>query len=192
MKKYLLLSVFAMTSLLGFSQSKTWTNDPAHSRLGFVVKHLTISEINGRFADFTVKVTTSRADYSDAQIELVAKTTSIDTDIDARDAHLRSADFFDVENYPELVFKSSSLTKVDASHGKLNGELTFHGVSKPVSLDVVYFGSVTNPMNNQETAGFKITGVIKRSDFNLGSNFPDAIVGDDIKIVANVEFSPSK
>lgn len=192
MKKYLLLSVFAMTSLLGFSQSKTWTNDPAHSRLGFVVKHLTISEIDGRFADFTVKVTTSKADYSDAQIELVAKTTSIDTDIDARDAHLRSADFFDVENYPELVFKSTSLTKVDANHGKLNGELTFHGVSKPVSLDVVYFGSVTNPMNNQETAGFKITGVIKRSDFNLGSNFPDAVVGDDIKIVANVEFSPSK
>lgn len=192
MKKYLLLFAFAMTSLLGFSQVKTWVNDPAHSRLGFVVKHLTISEIDGRFSDFNVKVTTSKADYSDAKIELTAKVASIDTGVEMRDNHLRSADFFDTDKYPTLLFTSSSLTKGADNKGKLVGQLTFHGITKTVTLDVTYFGTVTNPMNNQETAGFKIEGTIKRSDFLLGPNFPDSVVGDNIKIVANIEFSPNK
>lgn len=192
MKKYLLLFALATYSLFGFSQVKTWVNDPAHSRLGFVVKHLTISEIDGRFADFSVKVTTSKPDYTDAKIELTAKVASVDTDIEMRDNHLRSADFFDAEKYPTLTFVSTSLSKIHDNKGKLVGELTFHGVTKTVTLDVTYFGTVTNPMNNQETAGFKILGTIKRSDFNLGPNFPDAVVGEDVKIIANVEFSPNK
>ncbi len=192
MKKYLLLSVFAMSSLLGFSQVKTWVNDPAHSRLGFVVKHLTISKIDGRFADFSVKVTTSKADYTDAKIELTAKVASIDTDVEMRDNHLRSADFFDAEKYPTITFTSSSLTKESDNKGKLTGELTFHGITKTVVLDVTYFGTVTNPMNDQETAGFRIAGIIKRSDFALGPNFPDAVLGEEVKIIANLEFRPNK
>lgn len=192
MKKYLLLFALATYSLLGFSQAKTWVNDPAHSRLGFVVKHLTISEIDGRFADFSVKVTTSKPDYTDAKIELTAKVSSIDTDVEMRDNHLRSADFFDAEKFPTLTFVSTSLSKINDNKGKLVGELTLHGVTKTVALDVTYFGTVTNPMNKQETAGFKILGTIKRSDFNLGPNFPDAVVGEDVKIIANVEFSPNK
>lgn len=191
MKKYLFLSVLALSSFIASAQT-TWTNDPAHSRLGFAAKHLTISEIDGRFADFTVKVTTAKSDYSDAQIELVAQTTSIDTDIEARDNHLRSADFFEVEKYPTLTFKSSAFILSGDKKGKLHGELTLHGVTKHVALDVTYFGTVVNAMNNAETAGFQIVGTIKRSDFNLGSNFPEAIIGDEIKIIANAEFSPVK
>lgn len=192
MKKYLLLSLLTVVSSFSFAQMQTWVNDPAHSRLGFVVKHLTISEIDGRFTNFNVKVTTSKADYSDAQIELSADVASINTDIEARDNHLRSADFFDAEKYPTLTFKSTSFVKVDEKKAKLNGELTFHGITKPVSLDVTYWGSVTNPMNNQETAGFQINGTINRKDFALGPNFPEAIVGETIRIIANVEFSPLK
>lgn len=191
MKKILFLTALVLSSLTVFSQT-TWTNDPAHSRLGFVVKHLTISEIDGRFADFSVKVTTSKADYSDAQIELTAKVASIDTDIEARDNHLRSADFFDAEKYPTLTFKSTSLKKVTKNKGKLYGNLTFHGVTKAVVLDVQYFGTVVNSMNNADTAGFKIVGTIKRSDFNLGSQYPEAMISDEIKIIANAEFSPNK
>jgi len=95
MKKLFILSVIVLSSVAAMAQSKVWKNDPAHSRLGFVVKHLTISEISGRFADFSVDVTTTKADYSDAQISVTAKVASIDTDIEARDNHLRSADFFD-------------------------------------------------------------------------------------------------
>lgn len=192
MKKILLLSILVITSLVGFGQVKTWTNDPAHSRLGFIVKHLNVSEIDGRFADFTINVTTTKADYSDAQIELTAKTTSIDTDVEARDTHLRSADFFDTEQYPTLTFKSSSFKKTGENQGKLFGNLTMRGITKPVALNVTYNGSVINPMNNNETVGFKITGVLKRSDFGIGSNFPEVIISDDIQIIANVEFSPNK
>lgn len=192
MKKYLLTAAITLISVAGFTQTKTWTNDPAHSRLGFTVKHLTISEIDGRFADYSVKVTTSAADYSDAQIEVVAKTASIDTDIEMRDNHLRSADFFNVEKYPEMTFKSTSLKRIDDNTAKLYGNLTLLGVTKPVVLDVTYFGTVVNPMNNAETAGFQIKGTIKRADFNLGSSFPEAIVANDVQIVANVEFSPNK
>lgn len=191
MKKLFIATLFALSSLIAYSQT-TWKNDPAHSRLGFVVKHLTISEIDGRFADFSVEVETSKADYSDAKITLTAEVASIDTDIEARDNHLRSADFFDAEKYPTLTFKSTSLKKTGENKGKLYGDLTFHGVTKPVVLDVKYFGTVTNPMNNTETAGFQITGEIRRSDFDLGPNFPEAVISDKINIIANVEFSPNK
>lgn len=191
MKKLFIATVFALSSLVAYSQT-TWTNDPAHSRLGFVVKHLTISEIDGRFTDFSVKVTTSKADYSDAQIEVTAKVASINTDVEARDNHLRSADFFDVEKYPTLTFKSTSLKKVSKNKGKLYGNLTFHGITKPVVLDVQYFGSVVNSMNNAQTAGFQIIGEIKRSDFDLGAKYAEAMISDKIKIVANVEFNPNK
>jgi len=192
MKKLFILSVIVLSSAAAMAQSKVWKNDPAHSRLGFVVKHLTISEISGRFADFSVDVTTTKADYSDAQISVTAKVASIDTDIEARDNHLRSADFFDAEKYPVLTFKSIYLKKTGQNEGKLYGNLSFHGITKAVTLDVTYFGTVVNPMRKAETAGFKIKGTIKRSDFNLGANFPEAVISDNIQIIADVEFSPAK
>jgi len=192
MKKLFIAAIMAVSSLAAMAQGTTWKNDPAHSRLGFVVKHLTVSQIEGRFADFSVSVTTTKPDYSDPKISLTAKVASINTDVEARDNHLRSADFFDAEKYPTLTFKSSSIKKIDKNKGKLYGELTFHGITKPVVLNVTYFGTVTNPMNKAVTAGFQIKGVIKRSDFNLGPKFLEALISNDIQIVANVEFSPTK
>lgn len=183
--------VFVLSALGAYSQT-TWNSDPAHSNLGFTVKHLTISEISGRFTDFSVKVTTSAPDRLDARIEVTVKIASINTDVEARDNHLRSADFFDAEKYPTMTFTSTSVKKTGENKGQMFGNLTFHGITRPVVLDVQYFGSVTNPMNNIETAGFQITGEIKRSDFDLGSKFPEAVIGDKIKIIANAEFSPSK
>jgi polyisoprenoid-binding protein YceI len=192
MKKYFLLAAMAIVSLLGNAQTKTWTNDPAHSRLGFVVKHLTISEIDGRFSDFSAQVTTSKSDYTDAKIVLMAKVASINTDVDARDNHLRSADFFNAEKYPTLTFKSTSVKKINAKKGLIFGNLTFHGITKPVILNADFYGLITNPMNKKATAGFKVTGTIKRTDYALGPKFSDAFVGENVKIVANIEFSPDK
>jgi len=192
MKKHVVIFVLMLSSLASMAQTNTWVNDPMHSRLGFVVKHLTVSEISGRFADFSVTVSTSRADYMDAQIEVTAKVASIDTDIEMRDNHLRSADFFDAEKYPVLTFKSTSLEKTGENSGKIFGDLTFHGITKPVVLDVTYFGTVINPMDNVEIAGFQIKGVIKRSDFDLGPKFPETMISNDIRIIADVEFSPKK
>ena len=191
MKKYIILAVIMLSALAASAQT-TWTNDPQHSRLGFIVKHLLISEIDGRFSDFSATVVTSKPDYSDAKITLTAKVASINTDVTPRDNHLRSADFFDAEKYPTLTFKSTKLVKLSAKKGYIYGDLTFHGITRPIRLSAVFFGQVVNPMNKHTTAGFQVTGLVKRSDYNLGPKFPEAIISNDVRIVANVEFSPNK
>ena len=191
MKKYIILAV-VMLSALAASAQTIWTNDPQHSRLGFVVKHLMISEVDGRFSDFSAKVITSKTDYSDAKITLTAKVASINTDVTPRDNHLRSADFFDAEKYPTLTFKSTKLVKLSSKRGYIFGNLTFHGITKPIKLNAIFFGKVINPMNKHITAGFQVTGMVKRSDYDLGPKFPEAMISNEVRIVANIEFSPNK
>jgi polyisoprenoid-binding protein YceI len=187
--KKTILAIFALAVTLVASAQTNWANDPYHSRLGFVVKHLTISEINGAFSDFAVKVVTNKADYSDMKVSVTAKTASISTGIEMRDNHLKTADFFEVEKYPEMTFVSTSVKKITDKKFILSGNLTLHGVTKPVKLSVDYFGTVVNPMNKKETFGFHITGSVKRSYFGIGPKFPEAMVSDVIKIVADAEFS---
>ena len=191
MKKYIMLAAIMLSALAASAQT-TWTNDPQHSRLGFIVKHLLISEIDGRFSDFSATVVTSKPDYSDAKITLTAKVASINTDVTPRDNHLRSADFFDAEKYPTLTFKSTKLVKLSAKKGYIYGNLTFHGITRPIRLSAVFFGKVINPMNKHTTAGFQVTGLVKRSDYDLGPKFPEAMISNEVRIVANVEFSPNK
>ena len=191
MKKLILMTAVMLLALTAEAQT-TWTNDPQHSRLGFVVKHLMISEVDGRFADFNATVKTSKPDYSDAKITLTAKVASINTDVEARDAHLKTADFFDAAKYPTLTFKSTKLVKLSAKKGYIYGNLTFHGITKPIKLDATFFGKVVNPMNKHVTAGFQVKGVLKRTDYNLGPKFSELMIGNEVRIIANVEFSPDK
>lgn len=178
---FLLLTAF--TTLKG-----TWNNDKAHSQLGFKVEHLGISEISGSFNDFDVVLSSTKEDFSDASVELEARVASIDTRVEARDNHLRSPDFFNAEKFPTLHFKSTSLEKTGKNNYKLKGNLTLAGITRPVTMDLVYKGSVENPMNQKQTAGFSVHGVIKRSDFNLGSGFPPPMISDEVRIEAHGEF----
>lgn len=187
--KKTILAIFAVAITWAASAQTNSSNDPYHSRLGFVVKHLTIAEISGQFSDFSVKVVTTKADYSDMQVTVTAKTSSINTGVEMRDNHLKSADFFEVEKYPEITFVSTSVQKISDKKFILSGNLTMHGVTKPVKLTIDYYGSVLNPMSQKETYGFHITGSVKRSDFGIGPKFPEAMVSDVIKIVADGEFS---
>jgi len=190
MKNYLSLAViFLLCSFLSNAQTKVWTNDPSHSRLSFTIKHLTISEVEGVFTDFGVKVTTSKSDYSDAKIELIAQISSINTESSSRDKHLLSSDFFDESNFPVLAFKSTSVKNIDSKNGILLGNLTMHGITKPIKLNVEYFGSVINPKSKKTIAGFKVKGIVKRSDYSLGKKYPNAVLSDEVTIVANLEFS---
>lgn len=188
MKKLFLIAT-AFIALTAFTTiNGTWTNDDPHSQLGFTVTHLGIADIYGTFNDIDVKVNSKKPDFSDASFELTAKTASIDTRVEQRNNHLKSADFFDVEKYPTLTFKSTSLNKTAENKYQLNGDLTIHGVTKPVSINLLYKGTVKNPMSNKQTAGFQITGTIKRSDFSIGGKFPSAMISDEVSIKADGEF----
>jgi polyisoprenoid-binding protein YceI len=176
--------LFAATT----SFAQTWTWDKPHSQLNFGITHLTINEIDGTFTSVDATLTASKDDLTDAQIQLTADVNSINTGNDQRNTHLKSADFFDAAQFGTLTFKSTSFQKVADKTYKLAGSLSFHGVTKPVVLDVIYNGNIVNPMSKKTTAGFKITGTIKRSDFGIAPSFPVAALSDEVKLNANAEF----
>ncbi len=191
--KKLTFILIAFVSLTAFTTAlTTWVNDDAHSQLGFTVTHLGISDVSGTFNDFDVTVESAKPDFSDATFELTAKTASIDTRVEARNNHLKSPDFFDVAKHPELTFKSTSLKKASKDKYALTGNLTLHGITKPVTLDLTFRGITQNPMSKATTAGFQLQGVIKRSDFNVGAGFPTSIVSDEVIIKADGEFTKKK
>jgi polyisoprenoid-binding protein YceI len=135
-----------------------------------------------------VKVSTSKADFSDAQFELSTDVASIDTEVEMRDNHLKSPDFFDAVKYPKMIFKSTGIQPAGKDKYKLNGNLTLHGITKPVTMDLWYRGTVENPMSKKPTSGFQVTGTIKRSDFGIGEKFPAPMISDEVRIKADGEF----
>jgi len=191
MKKIIALLTVATLSTAAFAQT-TWKSDKAHSHLQFTITHLAVSDVDGTFKDFDVTIAAAKPDFSDAKVVLVAKTASVNTENDQRDTHLKSGDFFDVANHPTLNFESTGLTATSANHYKLAGKLTLNGVTKPVTLELVYRGTIVNPMSKAEDAGFKVTGTIKRSDFNFGSKFGSPMLSDEVTINASGEFAKAK
>ncbi|QNK61255.1 YceI family protein [Pedobacter sp. PAMC26386] len=190
MKKLLVLLFAASTALFAFKSVtvNTWTADKSHSKLGFVVTHLMITDVEGSFKNFESTITASTDDFSDAVVTLTADVNSVNTEDEKRDGHLKSADFFDAAKFPKLTFKSTSVKKLSGNKFKVTGLLSLHGVTKPVTLDATLRGVTTNPMSKKATAGFKVTGTIKRADFALGSKYPNAMLSDDITLNANTEF----
>lgn len=191
MKRNFSLIVLLVISLPVFAQI-TWKADPAHSKLTFSITHLLISDVAGLFKTFEATATATKPDFSDAVFELTAQTASVNTEVDKRDGHLRSGDFFEVDKFPAMTFKSSSIKMVSADKYTLTGNLTLHGVTRPVTMDVWYRGTIQNPMSKAPTAGFQITGAIKRSDFDFGSKYPAPMLGDEVRIKADGEFVKGK
>jgi polyisoprenoid-binding protein YceI len=187
-----LLFLLLFVSLIN-AQTKNenvWVVDKAHSKIGFAVTHLLISEVEGYFKDFDLKVVTDREDFVDAKIEFTAKTASIFTDNEKRDEHLKSDDFFNSEKFPEMKFVSKSFKKVGKNKYKLTGDLTIRDVTKPITLDVVYNGTVKDPWGNTK-AGFNVTGQLNRFDYGLKWNalteLGGAVVDKIVKLRINVQ-----
>ncbi len=168
----------------------TWTIDASHSEVGFAVKHLMISTVRGRFGAVTGSVTFADGDFSQAAADVTIDATSIDTREDKRDAHLRSADFFDVEKFPALTFKSRRVQAISGDTFQLVGDLTIKDVSKEVVLDVEFEGTQKDPWGNQKSA-FTATTKISRTAFGLTWNAAletgGVLVGDDVKISLDVQ-----
>jgi polyisoprenoid-binding protein YceI len=155
--------------------------------LSFTLTHLGISEVDGTFKSFESKITSSKEDFSDAVFELTADIKTVDTNNGMRDGHLQKADMFDTEKFPTLTFKSTGIKKTTDKKYKLTGNLTMKGVTKPCTLDLVLLGSTIDQRSKKPKVGFKATGVIKRTDFGVGS-MPAMMVSDDIEMRASGEF----
>jgi polyisoprenoid-binding protein YceI len=168
-----------------------WIIDPTHSEIQFKVRHLMVSWVTGGFKQFNATVETEGDDINTAKIHFTADINSISTNNDQRDVHLRTGDFFDAENHPQLTFESDKLEKIDEENYKLYGTLTMRGNSKKVALNVEYGGITQDPWGNTRT-GFSITGKINRKDFGVSfgmvTETGGALLGYDVTINANVEF----
>lgn len=167
-----------------------WVLDPTHSEIGFKIRHLMITNVSGLFTSFEVSTETSADDFSDAKVRVSIDVKTINTKNEQRDGHLASADFFDADKYPHIIFESTGITKKSGSDYTLNGNLTIRDVTKPVSLDVEFNGTAKDPWGNTKAA-FSLNGKINRADFGLTYNAAletgGVLLGDDVKIHGEIQ-----
>ncbi|MGW2960680.1 YceI family protein [Streptomyces sp. NPDC001220] len=146
-----------------------WTADPAHSTVAAVAQHLGISSVRGRFTDFTAAIEIAPDDVTKSRVQAVIRAASIDTGNGMRDTHLRSADFLDVERYPELTYTSTGLTAAGSDRWTVHGELAMRGVVRPVDLHLAYLGTGADPWGGTRAA-FRATAELHREDFHMNYN----------------------
>lgn len=166
-----------------------WTLDPTHSEIGFKVKHLMITNVSGSFNTFNVEASAEDDTFKKASIVFTADIDSINTNNEQRDGHLKSPDFFDAANHPQLIIKADGL-EGDGENRKLNGTLTMRGVTKPISLKVEFGGVAKDPWGNTK-AGFTLSGIVNRKEFGLNWNAPveagGVLVSEDVKLHAEIQ-----
>ncbi len=189
MKTLKIIAVLLILTVSSTLAQSTWKFDKAHSRVGFSVSYLVITDVEGNFEEFEGTITSIGDDFQDATIEFSAEVSSINTENEKRDSHLQSDDFFNAENFPKLMFKSKSFKKIDDKNYKLVGDLTMRDVTKEVELDIVFNGIVNDPWGNTK-AGFALKGEVNRFDYNLKWNKTveagGLIVSDEVTILANL------
>ena len=170
-----------------------WTIDKAHSNVKFTVTHMVVTETDGNFKIFDGGMEHTKADFSDAKIEFSVDVTSVNTENENRDKHLKADDFFNAEKYPQMKFVSTSFTPAGGNKYKLNGNLTIRDVTKPVVFDVTYGGSVND--RGGVKAGFKANTTINRFDYNLkwdrATEAGGLVVSKEVNITVNVELKKS-
>jgi polyisoprenoid-binding protein YceI len=168
----------------------SWQIDPAHSHVGFSVRHMMISKVRGQFERFSGTVELDENDVTRSSVEVQIEAASINTRDSQRDAHLRSADFLNAEQYPYLIFKSKRVEQIDATHGRIIGDLTIRDVTREVVLDVEYAGQSKSPWGTI-SAGFNARTTINRKDWGLTWNVAletgGVLVGEDITINIEIE-----
>lgn len=170
-----------------------WHLDTSHSEVTFSVKHMMFSRVTGSFNSFSATLEIDEAHPENSWVEAEAETASIDTRDEKRDAHLRSPDFFDAEQFPRLTFKSKQVTPAGDQHYRVVGDLTLHGVTREVTFDAEYGGQIAkqhNPFGDQR-AGLSAVATINRKDFGLTWNYAletgGVMVGEEVKITLHLE-----
>jgi polyisoprenoid-binding protein YceI len=178
--------ILALAAPLAMAQTSTWTSDPNHSEVDFSITHMTVSNVHGRFGHVNATIAYNDADVSKSTVNATIDVTALDTGEDARNTHLKSPDFFDVAQFPTATFTSTSVSK-NGNGLTINGNLTLHGVTKPVVLTAEGPRGPAPGMDHKPHAGFSATTTIKRSDFGIGPKFGAAMVGDEVKLNVELE-----
>ncbi|HWW39782.1 YceI family protein [Pedobacter sp.] len=190
MKKIFLFLVVISISVASFAQTR-WVVDPLHTFVGFSVRHMGISFVEGSFKKFDGSVVAVKPDLTDAKISFIVDVNSISTDVEQRNTHLKSDDFFNVEVYPNMTFESISFKKLKDNDYELIGKLTIRDVTKTVKFKVAFGGTTKDPQGNTR-AGFSATTTINRLDYHIKYDPTGTGVGQDIRISLNLEFIQAK
>jgi len=178
--------VLALAAPLALAQTSTWKSDPAHSEVDFSIKHLSVSNVHGRFGKVNATIVLNEADITKSTVTATIGVDTVDTGEEQRNTHLKSPDFFDIANLPTATFTSTSVAR-NGSNLTVNGNLTLHGVTQPVVLNVEGPTTPVPGMDHKPHSGFSATTTISRTAFGIGAKFPAAIVGDDVKLTIDVE-----
>lgn len=186
-----MLLTLALTAVLAVpAVAADYQIDTSHSSVNFQIKHLAISKVNGAFLDFTGTFSYDPADPAATRAEAVIQVASVDTGNEKRDEHLRNSDFFDVEKFPTMTFKTTSVKMGSATEGQVTGDLTMHGVTRPVTLELEIHGTATDPWGN-ERVGASLSGTVPRKEWGLTYNAPleagGLVLGEDVKISLEIE-----
>ena len=169
----------------GYSQTSTWKIDPAHSSVNFETSHMAVSHVHGSLTNVNGIVELNDNDITKSSVEATIDTTTVSTGVVMRDNTLKSDNFFNVQKYPQITFRSSSLRR-NKGTVQLLGNLTLNGVTRSVTLDL-YGPSPPQTMSGKTISGFSATGLIRRSDFTFGASKFNTVIGDDVKFTIDVE-----
>jgi polyisoprenoid-binding protein YceI len=187
MKRFALATgILALAAPLALAQTSTWKSDPAHSEVDFSIKHMSVSNIHGRFGNVAATIVWNEADIAKSSVTATIDVSTVDTGVDQRNNHLKSPDFFDAANQPTATFTSTGVTK-NGGNLTVSGNLTLHGVTKPVVLAVEGPSGPAPGMDHKPHSGFTATTTIDRTAFGIGTKFPAAMVGDDVKLTIELE-----
>jgi len=172
------------------AQTSIWKFDKAHTNVGFKISHMVISDVTGKFQEFDGTLKAGKDDFDSASLEFTIQTASVNTNIEKRDKHLRSKDFFDAKNNPEIKFVSTTFNKTGNNTYKVIGNLTMHGVTREVTLDLIYKGTIVDPWGKTR-AGFKTTTKLNRYDYGLKYNSVletgGLLIGKEVQLEINAE-----
>jgi polyisoprenoid-binding protein YceI len=189
MKRSALLSgILALAAPLAIAQTSTWAPDKAHSEVDFSILHMSLSRVNGRLGNISGTITSDDADVTKSTVNVTIDMSTVDTGVSMRDNDIKSASLFDVTQFPTATFVSTSVAK--AANGlTVNGNLTLHGVTKPVTLQVEGPTGPVPGMDKKPHTGWSATTTISRAAFGIGSKYPASMLGDDVKLEINLDLA---
>jgi polyisoprenoid-binding protein YceI len=185
-KHFLLAGLLSLAAPLALAQTSTWVPDKAHSEVDFSILHMSLSKVHGRFGNIGGSIVMNDADVTKSTVNVTIDMTTVNTGVDGRDNDLKSDHFFDVAQFPTATFVSTSVAK---SGGGLTvtGNLTLHGVTKPVTLNVEGPTGPVQGMDKKQHSGFSATTTISRTAFGIASKFPSAVVGDEVQLTIELD-----